>query len=311
MSAKTIVQVSSWLILPALYVAFYALHVATNGHPIEQWLPKWDRVLLILSIVVLERIYTYRYAVSQRAMLPRDLISNAVNLWVTGVLATMIFLPVLAFFPDYFFGRKLFFASSEQLGPLWLQVPVVLLIVSFARYWIHRAQHEVQFLWELHSYHHRVTDLTAANGLVSHPIDFALRNVLIFVALGVVGFHPFAILLAVSVTLIAAEFSHCGADVKGWLLNYVFVTPEVHRWHHSADVPAGHKYAVNYSVEFPLWDAAFGTFYLPGKGAAPEQPPRIGHPGGLPDEPSYLKLLLAPLGLYRPVSRLKRPEPAE
>jgi len=314
MSAKTIVHVSAWLILPALYVVFYALHVVTYGHPIEQWLPKWDRVLLILTIVVLERIYHYKYAVSQRAVLPRDIVSNIVNLWVTGALATMIFLPVLAFFPEHFLGRKLVFASSEQLGPFWLQVPVILLLVSFFRYWMHRAQHEVQFLWELHSYHHRVTDLTASNGLVSHPIDFALRNVLIFVLLGVVGFNPFAILLAVSVTLIAAEFSHCGADVKGGFLNYLFVTPEVHRWHHSATVPEGHKYSVNYGVEFPLWDALFSTFYLPKKAGQVEQPERIGHPGGLADESSYLKLLLVPLGLYRPLVRLKRPQgpqPAE
>ena len=298
MSATNIVRVSAWLILPALYVAFYALHVATYGHPIEQWLPKWDRVLLILTIVVLERIYRYRYAVSQRAFLSRDIVSNIVNLWVTGTLAAMIFLPVFVFLPEAFLGRKLVFASPEQLGPFWLQVPIILLLVSFFRYWMHRAQHEVQFLWELHSYHHRVTDLTATNGLVSHPIDFALRNILIFVLLGVVGFYPFAILLAVSVTLIAAEFSHCAADVKGGVLNYLFVTPEVHRWHHAAEVPQGHKYSVNYSVEFPLWDVIFGTFYFPKIAGAPEMPQRIGHPGGLPDEPSYLKLLLAPLGLY-------------
>jgi len=35
--------------------------------------------------------------------------------------------------------------------------------------------------------------------------------------------------------------------------------------------------------------------------AAAEQPERIGHPGGLADEPNYVRLLLAPFGLY-PVS---------
>jgi hypothetical protein len=47
----------------------------------------------------------------------------------------------------------------------------------------------------------------------------------------------------------------------------------------------------------------------------------MGHPGGLPDESSYLKVLLVPLGLYGIVSWLKRllripstpegPQPAE
>lgn len=34
----------------------------------------------------------------------------------------------------------------------------------------HRMQHEIPFLWDLHSYHHRVTDLKASNGEVSNPV---------------------------------------------------------------------------------------------------------------------------------------------
>jgi hypothetical protein len=90
--------------------------------------------------------------------------------------------------------------------------------------------------------------------------------------------------------------------VKGGLLNYLFVTPEVHRWHHSAEVPEGYGYSCNYGVEFSFWDMIFGTFYLPVKNGVAEQPGRIGYPGGaLPDESNYLKLLFVPLGLYRPL----------
>ena len=82
---------------------------------------------------------------------------------------------------------------------------------------------------------------------------------------------------------------------------YVFVTPEVHRWHHAATVPEGHRYSVNYGVEYAIWDRLFGTFYLPWKERHPEQPERIGHPSGFADERNYLRLLLGPLGLYRPL----------
>lgn len=37
--------------------------------------------------------------------------------------------------------------------------------------------------------------------------------------------------------------------------------PEVPRWHHSAEVPDGHRFLVNYGVI--LWDGLFGTYYLP------------------------------------------------
>jgi hypothetical protein len=61
---------------------------------------------------------------------------------------------------------------------------------------------------------------------------------------------------------------------------------------------------------------------LPVKDGIALQPERIGYPGGgLPDENNYLKLLLVPLGLYAPLTRLiqvlpvawrpRRQQPAE
>jgi ornithine lipid hydroxylase len=292
------------LIVPVLFVAFYGLRFLGRFYAIDQWVPKWDTLLILATMVAVERIYTYKYAVSQRSVQARDVISNVVNLYVTGAVTGMIVLPILAFFPEHFLGRKLVLASPEQLGPVWLQILVIVLAVSFFRYWMHRLQHSVAFLWKFHAYHHRVTDIQASNTYVSHPVDFALRNVVIFLLLGVIGFSPFALLIAVPATNISGTFSHCGGDVKGGLLNYLFVTPEVHRWHHSAEVPEGYGYSCNYGVEFSFWDMIFGTFYLPVKNGVAVQPERIGYPGGgVPDESSYLKLLLVPLGLYRPLPR--------
>jgi len=305
-SAKTVTYISSLLMLPVLYVFFTTIHIATHNYAIEQWLPRWDRLLILVTVIGLERLYTYRYAVSQRSVLTRDIIANIINLYVTGAVVAMLLLPLLAFSLDHFLGRKLVFASPEQLGPFWLQVVVILFSVSLFRYWMHRWQHNNAFLWSLHSYHHRVTDLTATNGEVSNPVDFALRNVVVFLVLGVIGFNTFAVLLAFTVTNVTAVFSHCGGDVKGGFLNYLFVTPEVHRWHHSRKVPEGYGYSCNYGVEFAFWDVIFGTYYLPHKDGETVQPQHIGHPDGLPDEGNYLRLLLVPLGLYRPVLRLAR-----
>ena len=175
-------------------------------------------------------------------------------MFIAGVVTTLLVLPVLTFITQYLFGRKLVFVSS--LGPIWLQVIAILLLVSFFRYWMHRLQHRNEFLWKLHSYHHRVTDLRALNDLTSNPVDFALRNVLVYVLLGVVGFDSIAFLFAVPVLSVWGIFSHCGGDVRGGWLNYVVVTPEVHRWHHTAEVPEGYGYSVNYGVEFSFWDLA-------------------------------------------------------
>ena len=47
--------------------------------------------------------------------------------------------------------------------------------------------------------------------------------------------------------------------MKGGLLNYLFVTPEVHRWHHSAKVPEGYGYSCNYGVEGEIYVTAPGA----------------------------------------------------
>jgi sterol desaturase/sphingolipid hydroxylase (fatty acid hydroxylase superfamily) len=306
MSAKALAYVRSLWVVPALFAFFYAIRVLGRYYGIDDWLPKSDTLAIILVMIILERTVRYKYAVSQRSLLPRDVGATLVNLYVTGFVTGLIVLPLLALLPEQALGREHVFASPEQLGPFWFQFLVIAVSVSFFRYWMHRVQHAVPFLWALHSYHHRVTDLQGSNTFVSHPIDFALRNVLVFLLLGLVGFNPLAILVAVPATNISGTFSHCGADLKGGILNYVFVTPEVHRWHHTAKVPEGYGYSCNYGVEFSFWDILFGTFYLPKKDGQFLQPELIGHPSGLPDEGNYVKLLLAPLGLYRPMPWLKR-----
>ena len=291
------------IIIPVLFVAFYALRVTASGSPIGEWLPDWDTFAILGVMMVVERVYTYRYAVSQRSVLARDIASTLVNVYLTAVVTSMLLLPGLLLLTESMFGRPLMFASPEQLGPIWLQVPVIWAVVSFFRYWMHRWQHSNEFLWKLHSYHHRVTHLTATNTFVSHPIDYALRNAVVFVLLGLVGFYPLALLIALPAMAVPGIFSHCGGDVKGGVLNKWFVTPEVHRWHHSAVVPEGHKYSCNYSVEFCFWDRLFGTYYLPVKDQQTQQPERIGHPDGLADERNYFRLVLAPLGLWPPAWR--------
>ena len=292
-------QLLNFAVLPLVLVIFFGVRIVAQTHPeIEAWIPRWDRLMLFAVVILLERIYHYRYAVSQRYVLTRDLISNVVTLFVIGPVAALLVLPVLLYLPEHFLGRKLIIASPDQLGPLWLQVAIITVFVSCFRYWMHRLQHESQFLWKLHAYHHQVTDLKALNTYVSHPIDYALRNVLVYLIIGIVGFAPIAIVISVALTFIGGAVQHCGADLKGGILNYGLVTPEVHRWHHTAKVPEGYGYSCNYSVDFPVWDMLFGTFYLPKKDGQVLQPERIGHPDGIPDEANYLRLLLKPLGLW-------------
>jgi len=291
MSIRNMFSSRGFLIFPLAVLLVYWARMYYEGTDIEMPIRSGDTLVILGVMMVLELAFRYEKAVSQKRLVLRDAASSLVNLWLTGSVMTGLFLPVVLFFPEMFLGRTLFFASSDLLGPIWLQLIFVILLYSLMKYWIHRLQHTVGILWELHSYHHSVTDLRASNTFVSHPLDFALRNVLPPVVLGIVGFNPTAIVFGVGILNVTGTMSHCGAGLHAGWLSHLFVTPELHRWHHAAETPEGHKYSVNYGVGFILWDRIFGSYYLPMQDGVPVQPDKLGHPGGLPDEGNYFKLL--------------------
>jgi sterol desaturase/sphingolipid hydroxylase (fatty acid hydroxylase superfamily) len=52
--------------------------------------------------------------------------------------------------------------------------------------------------------------------------------------------------------------THANVAMRFGLLNLIFNTPELHRWHHSKDVREGNK---NYGESLMLWDLLFGTWF--------------------------------------------------
>jgi sterol desaturase/sphingolipid hydroxylase (fatty acid hydroxylase superfamily) len=294
MSFDKFVAFTRYAMLPFLLIVIGTLGLTIKGTPLGQAVPAFYVFMVLIAMITVERLYSYSRAVSQRHMIWRDLASTAVQALLLGAVAGAIFLPVLQFFPNTFLGRRLLFGLSNQLGPIWVQVAAVFLLANLWQYWVHRFQHYNEFLWKLHGYHHGVTNIQASNDLVSNPVDYALRNILGGLLLGIVGFNPIAIGIA-SAFSAYGRFSHCGGDMRGGWLNYFFNTPEVHRWHHSAEFPDDKRfrYGCNFGVGVSFLDLIFGTFYLPKdeKGDV-IPPPRLGHPSGYADEPNYLKMFL-------------------
>jgi sterol desaturase/sphingolipid hydroxylase (fatty acid hydroxylase superfamily) len=294
MLSEKFVDFTRYAMLPLLLIVFGAMTLLVEDTALARVFPYYYPFFLFFAVITIERVYAYSRAVSQRHMIWRDLMSTAVQTFVAGAVMGAIVVPVLHYWPHALLGRRFLFGLSNQLGPLWLQVLAVFLLSTFWQYWMHRLQHYNEFLWKLHGYHHSVTHVQISNVLVSNPFEWALRNILGGLLLGIVGFNPLAIVIARAFG-IYGYLSHCGGDVKGGWLNYFFNTPEVHRWHHAAELPDDEKYGYgcNFGVDVSFWDVIFGTLYLPTDQQGRVIPPaRIGHPGGYPDEPNFLKILL-------------------
>jgi len=144
--------------------------------------------------------------------------------------------------------------------PIWTQAVLMVLAVDFMRYWLHRAAHESDTLWRLHSVHHSVDQLYWLNTARFHPIEKALQMCL--------DSLPF-LLLGVDVTVLALYylayasngfFQHCNVRLRYGFLNYIVGSAETHRWHHSREPRESNA---NYGNTVIVWDLVFGTWFLP------------------------------------------------
>lgn len=145
-------------------------------------------------------------------------------------------------------------------APVLVQVLIMVVVAEFFRYWIHRALHTVGPLWRLHAVHHASTKLYTINVGRFHPLDKTLQflgDTLPFLLLGVSPevFAAYFVLYAIN-----GFYQHSNADVRLGPLNWFVAGPELHRWHHSADLAEAQS---NYGNNLIVWDTVFGTRFLP------------------------------------------------
>lgn len=154
-------------------------------------------------------------------------------------------------------------ADGPMAGqPLWQQVIVGLLAFETLQYTVHRFMHldtgpVLRFLWRCHAIHHLPGQLYVVMHGVFHPLNALFVKVLVqLTPVWIFGFDSLAVMIYGSIMALHGTVSHLNVDMRLGPLNYVFVGPELHRYHHSANAAE----AVNYGGVVPWFDLAFGTF---------------------------------------------------
>jgi len=142
--------------------------------------------------------------------------------------------------------------------PLWAQVCLGVVAAEFGLYWAHRIAHETPVIWRLHAIHHSVTKLWFVNTGRFHLMDSVFKIALSFGVLVALGAPMEVVKWLSAVTAFIGMMTHCNIEMRfGWL-NFVFNTPELHRWHHSKDLREGDR---NYGENVIIWDLVFGTYF--------------------------------------------------
>jgi sterol desaturase/sphingolipid hydroxylase (fatty acid hydroxylase superfamily) len=158
------------------------------------------------------------------------------------------------------------FAGSRHgmLNKPWIsfagQCILAILLLDLTKYAIHRAFHSISFLWRVHRVHHSDPDFDVSTSVRVHPIEVVVMQGGYFAVIAIFAPPVLAVLIAELLSALESFFGHANASLPEWVekpLRLLFVTPDMHRIHHSEEVEEQYT---NYGDCFPWWDRLFRTY---------------------------------------------------
>lgn len=161
----------------------------------------------------------------------------------------------------YFFA----FATASILSvkvpvqlTFWMQVLLVLTIIDFFLFFIHRQSHKYLFLWRLHAIHHSSGRLYFFNGEKRHALHQIIKGGPGILLCLFIGIPQPVVVAALAILAINMFMQHTNLDYKAGILKKVFCVAELHRWRHRTDYKDAQ---VNYGAWLTLWNRLFRTAY--------------------------------------------------
>ena len=141
-------------------------------------------------------------------------------------------------------------------------VTVILTIVAmdFIIYLQHVLVHAVPLLWRLHRVHHADVDYDVTTGARFHPLEIILSMLIKFATIIVLGAPVVAVIVFEVILNAMAMFNHSNVKLPDRIdnvLRRLFVTPDMHRVHHSVEDDEANS---NFGFNLSVWDRLFGTY---------------------------------------------------
>jgi sterol desaturase/sphingolipid hydroxylase (fatty acid hydroxylase superfamily) len=136
-----------------------------------------------------------------------------------------------------------------------------LVILDFVAYWLHRAQHQINLWWALHSLHHSQRQMTFWSDNRNHLLDVVMTDVAFALVALLIGVAPAQFVTLVVAGRVIESLSHANLRLSfGRIGEYLLVSPRFHRVHHAIGLGhEGRSRGCNFAVLFPVWDVLFRT----------------------------------------------------
>ena len=151
-------------------------------------------------------------------------------------------------------------SQRETQLPVWLQIIVGIAALDLFAYVAHVLLHKTPLAWRFHRVHHSDEAVDVTTAFRQHPGETVWRVLWQLPAIVLFGLPLWIVVIYLTVSAANAQLEHANIRLSDrfdrWL-RLLFVTPNMHKVHHSRLQPETDS---NYSNIFSVWDRAFGTY---------------------------------------------------
>ena len=207
---------------------------------------------------------------SERAGIRTDILYTLIHR--LGLFKLALFFTLGPWFDEIFGALRTAGYGTLHLDQLWpgvtdvgvVSLLIYLVVFDFVAYLTHRAQHQFEWWWQLHSLHHSQRQMTMWSDNRNHLLDSILMGSILVVVAQLIGVASDQFIVIVALTQLSESFQH--ANLRLWFGRVgerLWVSPRFHRLHHSIGI--GHESrgttlgGHNFGVLLPWWDMLFGT----------------------------------------------------
>lgn len=238
-------------------VIFMESFIEKFGHLSKPQLLGWIFFCLALAWIIESGIPLIKFTYNKWRHDGVNLFFLSTTLIVNGIFGAMTAF-VFVWLDEHGFGLL------HWVGlPFWVELLLAVMILDLiAQYWVHYLLHKVKWMWKFHLVHHSDTLVDASTGTRHHPGDYLIREIFGLLAVVIAGI-PFAFYIFYKVvTVLFTYMTHANFKTPNWVdktLGYVFITPNMHKFHHHYERPWTDT---NFGNIFSIWDRIFGTLVV-------------------------------------------------
>jgi sterol desaturase/sphingolipid hydroxylase (fatty acid hydroxylase superfamily) len=215
---------------------------------------------LVLGLVLVAMVCEQIWPVERRPLSARGRVHDACFLIVYALCSVPVMVLMGVAFAVLLQAHATFLEDQwTPTWPLWLLLPVTLLLMDGANWVAHWADHRFRPLWRFHALHHSQEEMSVLTSFRAHPLThatgFFLATIPVLALMGDRSVAP----MVIAGYVCLGTLPHSNVRWSFGPLGRLIVSPAYHRIHHAIGMRDG----ANLGIVLTIWDVLAGRAIFP------------------------------------------------